>query len=101
MANTVAVLVEEAEGLLELGDLVVGELVRHGKQPERGSDGGREGSRQAERRTANGGRCLEVGEREREEKRGHCAVSGQRQVPDRPVSRGRGLHLPRARLVAP
>ena len=27
---TVAVLVEEAEGLLELGDLVVGELVRHG-----------------------------------------------------------------------
>jgi hypothetical protein len=27
---TIAVLVEEAEGFLELGDLVVGELVRHG-----------------------------------------------------------------------
>jgi hypothetical protein len=27
--STVPILVEEAEGLLELGDLVVGELVRH------------------------------------------------------------------------
>ena len=33
---TVAVLVEEAEGLLELGDLVVGELIRH----EPGGGGG-------------------------------------------------------------
>ena len=32
---TIPVLVEEAEGLLELGDLVVGELVRHGGE---GSD---------------------------------------------------------------
>jgi hypothetical protein len=43
--NTVAVLVEEAEGLLELGDLVVGELVRHGDTGE-GSDGEREGNGQ-------------------------------------------------------
>ena len=27
--KTIAVLVEEAEGFLELGDLVVGELIRH------------------------------------------------------------------------
>jgi hypothetical protein len=43
--STVAVLVEEAEGLLELGDLVVGELVRHGS-PGEGSDGGRETGRE-------------------------------------------------------
>jgi hypothetical protein len=29
---TISVLVEEAEGLLELGDLVVGELIRHGRR---------------------------------------------------------------------
>jgi len=33
---TIPVLVEEAEGLLELGDLVVGELIRH----ESGGGGG-------------------------------------------------------------
>ena len=35
---TIPVLVEEAEGLLELGDLVVGELVRHGRSGGEGSD---------------------------------------------------------------
>ena len=34
--GTVAILVEEAEGLLELRDLVVGELVRHGRWLRRG-----------------------------------------------------------------
>ena len=47
MGNTVAVLVEEAEGLLELGDLVVGELVRHGR-------GGGEGSDRSEREAGSG-----------------------------------------------
>ena len=51
---TIPVLVEEAEGLLELGDLVVGELVRHGlhglvsSRGERASErtnGGRGGRR--------------------------------------------------------
>jgi hypothetical protein len=36
--RTIPVLVEEAEGLLELGDLVVGELVRHGRGGGEGSD---------------------------------------------------------------
>ena len=38
--ETIAVLVEEAEGLLELGDLVVGELVGHWRR-ERGVWGAR------------------------------------------------------------
>jgi hypothetical protein len=47
--STVPILVEEAEGLLELGDLVVGELVRHwlrvrwgGRGREEGGDAGNE-----------------------------------------------------------
>jgi hypothetical protein len=34
--GTVAILIEEAEGLLELRDLLVGELVRHGRGLRRG-----------------------------------------------------------------
>jgi len=45
VGNTVAVLVEEAEGLLELGDLVVGELVRHGNPSEDLTEGGRQQGR--------------------------------------------------------
>jgi len=59
---TVAVLVEEAEGLLELGDLVVGELVRHGLRSslsERRA-GGRE-------RTNGVGVAGEIGQAGREE----------------------------------
>jgi hypothetical protein len=44
---TIPVLVEEAEGLLELGDLVVGELVRHGL-------GGGEGAGRSEREAESG-----------------------------------------------
>jgi len=77
VGNTVAVLVEEAEGLLELGDLVVGELVRHGNPSEDLTEGGREAGRQRGKPRME--ESLEVGEREREEKRGHCEVSGQRQ----------------------
>jgi hypothetical protein len=72
VGNTVAVLVEEAEGLLELGDLVVGELVRHGNPSEDLTEGGRQAGREASRE------WLEVG-REKERRRGYCAVSGQRQ----------------------
>ena len=66
---TVAVLVEEAEGLLELGDLVVGELVRHGS-PGEGSDGGSgdgQRERERERRSANGGSGREEATRRRED----------------------------------
>jgi hypothetical protein len=41
--GTVAILVEEAEGLLELRDLVVGELVRHGRGLRRGHATGKKG----------------------------------------------------------
>lgn len=44
--GTVAILIEEAEGLLELGDLFVGELVRHGNPSGDLTEGGKQAGRQ-------------------------------------------------------
>jgi hypothetical protein len=77
VAKTVAVLVEEAEGLLELGDLFVGELVRHGNPSGDLTEGGKQAGRQRGKP-----RIEEIWKGDRGERKTEAedsAVSGQRQ----------------------